>query len=177
MKKFTWLRRKQTGRPFFSAGFSLVEMVIALAVIAVTFIGLIGLLGVGLASNQTSSEQLGATNIADSIIADLRSTPSYIISSSGDSVRFGIPLPKMVTTAAAPLAGAAATVLYFDNLRNFIVKGGAAPSNAVYAANVYSAQVSSVGPSDLVRVTVSWPAAATAAPAGSLEVVTQFQIH
>jgi prepilin-type N-terminal cleavage/methylation domain-containing protein len=180
MKKLIWLRRGKPGRPFQVsnaplAGFSLVEMVVALAVIAVTFIGLIGLLGVGLASNQTSSEQLGATNITDSIIADLRSTPSYAFPYA--SARFGIPLPTTLTAMPTmPLSGATTTFLYFDNLRNFMSLGGAAPAGAVYKAQVALAQVNSIGPSDMVNVTVSWPAAAVT-PTGSLQVLTQFQIH
>jgi type II secretory pathway pseudopilin PulG len=170
-------------------GFSLVETVIAIAVIAVTFIGLIGLLGLGVATDQTSSEQTVANNIAASILADLRSTPTYSTTSS----RLGLTLPTApanattpVSTGATPLSGLTPTVLYFDNNAVFIspINPASAPANAVYVANVYLARIAYIGPTviqsnDIARVVVSWPAKTPAgtAPAGSVDVISQFLIH
>ncbi len=169
-----------------NAGFSLVEMAIAIAVIAVTFMGIIGLLGVGLETGQASTQQTVGTNIADAIIADLRSTPNFATT----SVRYGLTLPTPPTTpntSLTPLAGLTPAILYFDINGNFIspINASPAPTNAVFAARVYDAAIVSVGPAsstslaqtmDLVRVVVTWPAAA-AVPTGSLEVISQVRIH
>jgi prepilin-type N-terminal cleavage/methylation domain-containing protein len=183
------MSKQVRGRPFrvgrhsSADGFSLVELVIALAVISVTFIGIIGLLGLGLVNDENSSQQTGATNIADSIIADMRSTPSY--STSGKSPRFGITIPTTATTSPTPLAsgttGLVTSVLYFDSGSNFIQLGGALPGNAAYGAHVYAVEISPFSDSSrasyLVRVVVLWPAAATTAPAGNLDVISQYRTH
>jgi uncharacterized protein (TIGR02598 family) len=180
MNRCAWVKNRPSERPFSSDGFSLLEIVIAIAVVSVTFVGIIGLLGLGLASDETSSEQTSATNIADSIISDFRSTPSY--SSTGKSTRFGITLPTTTPgSAATPLAGLTPALLYFDASSNFISLGGAAPASAIYVARVYSTQINpfltdKTKTSYLVRVAVSWPAAA-AIPVGNLEVITQFSTH
>jgi prepilin-type N-terminal cleavage/methylation domain-containing protein len=166
-----------------ASGFSLIETVIAIAVIAVTFIGLIGLLGLGVVNDQTSSEQTVANNIAASILADLRSTPTY----STTSTRYKLTLPTSApASSAAPLSGLTASVLYFDNSPVFIsLNPASVPANAVYVANVYMTRIGSIGPAaslqsnDLARIVVSWPAktAAGTAPAGSIDVISQFLIH
>jgi prepilin-type N-terminal cleavage/methylation domain-containing protein len=162
-----------------AAGFSLMEMAIAVAVVAVTFIGIIGLLGVGLQTGQASTQQTMATNIADSIIADLRSTPAFSANSTLKSVRFQLPLPIPATTpytySGAPFAASNTSLVtstaYFDVAGNFIspINPATMPANAVYAAKVYDVPVVAVGPVPpsalsqvmvMVRVAVSWPAPA-----------------
>jgi len=171
------------------SGFSLIEVVIAIAVIAITFIGLIGLLGLGVANDQTSSQQTVANNIAASILADLRSTPTY--STTGQSSRYGITLPTTSpSSSTTPLSGLTPSVLYFDNNATFIppLNATPVPSNAVYVANVYLTRIAYVGltatssltqSNNMVRVVVSWPAQAPTgtAPAGSVDVISQFLIH
>jgi prepilin-type N-terminal cleavage/methylation domain-containing protein len=173
-------------------GFSLIEVVIAISVAALTFIGLIGLLGLGVANDQASSEQTVATSIAASILADLRSTPAY--STTGKSNRYGLTLPTTApNNSARPLGGLTtgtlqAPVLYFDNTATFIppINSTPVPANATYAASVYLARIAVIGPtstayllqsSDMARVVVSWPARTTTTPAGSVDVISQFLIH
>jgi len=171
-----------------ASGFSLIEVVIAIAVIAVTFIGLIGLLGLGVANDQTSSQQTVANNIAASILADLRSTPTY--STTGKSTQYGLTLPVTAPgSSATPLSGLTASVLYFDNSPVFIsLNPASVPANAVYVANVYMTRIGTAGPTatasltqsnDMARIVVSWPAKTPAgtAPAGSVDVISQFLIH
>ena len=188
------VRERARGSVAGASGFSLIEVVIAIAVIAVTFIGLIGLLGLGVVNDQTSTEQTVANNIAASIMADLRSTPTFSTTSS----RFGITLPTgpagpgtPISTSSQPLSGltagtTAAPVLYFDNNATFIppLNASTAPLNAVYVANVYLARIAYIGPTaiqsnDMVRIVVSWPAKTPAgtAPAGSVDAISQFVIH
>jgi prepilin-type N-terminal cleavage/methylation domain-containing protein len=164
-------------------GFSLVEVVIALSVVAITFIGLIGLLGSGVATEQTSTQQTIATNIAASILADLRSTPA---SGTGVSTRYSLTLPTPVATmVAAPLSGVTPTTLYFDNNATYLSTGGTVPANAAFVAKIYlvgNGYIGVVGtPSlqsnDMVRVVVSWPPQTTTVPVGSVDVISQFLVH
>jgi uncharacterized protein (TIGR02598 family) len=162
-------------------GFSLVEVVIALSVVAITFIGLIGLLGSGVATEQTSTQQTVATNIAGSILADLRSTPLYLPTST----RYGLTLPTPVaTTASAPLSGVTPTTLYFDNNSTYLSSGATIPANAAFVAKIYLIGNGYIGASsapsqctDMVRVVVSWPAQTTTVPVGSVDVISQFLVH
>ena len=173
-----WTRKSRSR----SWGFSLVEVVLALAVISFVFIGLVGLLGLGIANDQTSSEQTIANNIAASIVGDLRSTPAS--SSTGKSTRFGLPLPTTVSTSLTPMLGLTPSVLYFDNTETFIspINPGTVPANAAYVANVYLVCLLSTGApfpqnNDMVRVVVSWPAQTKTVPAGSIDIISQFLVH
>jgi uncharacterized protein (TIGR02598 family) len=161
-------------------GFSLVEVVIALSVVAITFIGLIGLLGSGVVTEQTSTQQTVATNIAGAILADLRSTPLY----SAASTRYGLTLPTPVATMSlSPLSGVTPTTLYFDNNSTYLSSGATVPANAAFVAKVYLAGNGYIGVSpsiqsnDMVRVVVSWPAQTTTVPVGSVDVISQFLVH
>jgi Tfp pilus assembly protein PilV len=168
-------------------GFSLIEAVVAISVVALTFTGLIGLLGVGVANDHASSQQTVATNIVASILTDLRSTPAY--STTGKSTRYGLTLPTTAPgNSAKPLSGLPASgtpVLYFDNTATFISLGGSVPANAVYVANIYMTRIAVIGPTstslfqsnDMARVLVSWPALTTTLPAGNVDVISQFLIH
>lgn len=172
-------------------GFSLVEMCVAIAVVAVTFMGIIALLGVGFTNVQTSSQQLVATNIAAAIISDLRSTPSYA-TTPVKSVRYSLALPtSTASSSTAPLSGITPYYLYFDNMQNVLGSpstgpASSVPSGAAYAACVYLTRISAIGSapttvesgdSDMARVVVYWPAQTTAVPAGNVEVVAQFGVR
>ena len=186
------------------SGFSLIEVVIALAVIAVTFIGLIGLLGLGVANDQVSTQQTIATNVAASILSDLRSTPAYAYGGTGSSTLYGLTLPTgpaaagtPVSNGTTPLNGAAVKTyyLYFDNSPSFLPlttpqaytsPQSPVPTGAIYAAAVYLTRVAYIGPTAtaslaqsnvMVRVAVFWPAQTTTVPAGNVDVVSQFLIH
>lgn len=181
--------KKYGGLKSASPGFSLIEVVIALAVVSVTFIGIIGLLGLGVASDQTANEQTVATMIASSIMSDLRGTPGNIPGTGGTysilskSTRFQVTMPTTDTTGSTPLGGVTPTVLYFDN------SGGATTSTAspTFKASVYLVRTSHVGSDTgnvgqsqytyLARVLVSWPAQTTTNPSGSVDIVSQFLIH
>ncbi len=190
-------RKRAVGLRATRTGFSLIEVVIAISIVALTFIGILGLLGVSVAANQTSSQQTIATNIAESILADLRSTPAYATKSS----RFGLSLPVLnAGTAVAPLSGVNPSYyLYFDNSPNFLplstptaygLAKTPVPTGAVYVANVYMTRICVTGPTsnatltpsllqsnDMVRVVVTWPAQATALPVGNVDVIAQFLIR
>jgi uncharacterized protein (TIGR02598 family) len=73
--------------------FSLVEVTLALGVMAFCLIAVFGLLPVGLNSNQAAIQQTRATDILMAVSTDLRST----LSTANSSPRFNIPIPGGTT--------------------------------------------------------------------------------
>lgn len=65
----TWGRR---GR----RGFSLVEVAIALGVVAFCLVAIVGILVVGLKSVATATQERAALVLADAVLVDIRSTPA-----------------------------------------------------------------------------------------------------
>jgi prepilin-type N-terminal cleavage/methylation domain-containing protein len=174
-------------------GFSLVEIVIALSIVAFAFLSIVGLLGVGLASDQNSTQQTTGTNIAAAIISDLQSTQNiggnatlYLY-----SPRFNISLPvpspgSVIVVPPNPLTGPTPTQVYFDNQggkttqdsttdpATFLAYVSVAPILLLSSASntngntVYMAHINVVWPAQLPQNT---PAV------GNVELVTQFQLH
>jgi type II secretory pathway pseudopilin PulG len=74
------------------AGFTLVEVAVAIGVIAFALLTLVALLPIGMKSNQISAEETRAVSILSAVEADLRNThPS--LESNGRSNIFGLDLP------------------------------------------------------------------------------------
>ncbi|HUB67960.1 MAG TPA: hypothetical protein VL981_10800 [Candidatus Methylacidiphilales bacterium] len=160
-------QKKQISVPG-ASGFSLVEVCIALAVVAFSFITLIGLLGAGVSTDQKAAQQTTATNILSSIVADLRSTPAYAYastytSSNGSGGSPATPHYKITLPAAPTTAGPSTTVtstsplstpletayLYFDANQNFLSPATTSnnpSSGAIYTAVVYLSPIVAVGP-------------------------------
>ena len=76
-------------RTFSLAGFSLVEVTLALGVTAFCLLALFGLLPLGLRANQNSISQTAAASVLSSVIADLRATPKTSSISSQYDITFG----------------------------------------------------------------------------------------
>ena len=76
-------------RPRERAGFSLVEVTLALGVMAICLIAVFGLLPAGLNSNQAAIQQTAASAVLTMISEDLHSTPK----TANSSLRFNIPIP------------------------------------------------------------------------------------
>ena len=72
-----------------SAGFSLVEVTLALGVAAFCLIALFGLLPLGVQTNQTSISQTAAASVLSSVGADLRATPKTSLRSPQYDITFG----------------------------------------------------------------------------------------
>ncbi|SDT93029.1 Verru_Chthon cassette protein B [Verrucomicrobium sp. GAS474] len=75
-------------------GFSLIEVVIALAVISFALLSTLALLPMGLKTNRISSEETRAVFILTELEADLRNT--HPAANGGKSRHFGLALPYMV---------------------------------------------------------------------------------
>ena len=75
--------------PDFPAGFSLVEVTLALGVAAFCLIALLGLLPLGMQTNQSAVSQTAAASILSSVVADLRATARSNPTSPQYDITFG----------------------------------------------------------------------------------------
>lgn len=152
-----------------SEAFTLVEVVIALGIAAVSMFALQGLIPSSLKVVKNATDQTAATTMLSSITQDLRNTPSGSNASPG----FGIPMPDLNNTNAAWLTS---TNLYLseDGL------GVLAPTQARYAAyvtltNAGSPNANNFNSLTTARIKVYWPATVDPSKAqGSVESVTFF---
>ena len=143
-----------------AAGFSLVEVTLALGVAAFCLITVFGLMAVGLMTQQASVRQTTATAIISQIVADL-----------GAATR----LPPGQQSKQFSLTGhwaaqATPDQLYFMTDGTFITGSTnqqTAPTNAVFGATVTYLKPPTETTS-LADITVTWPAQA-AVPTGSVE--------
>jgi type II secretory pathway pseudopilin PulG len=80
------------------SGFSIIEAVLALGVVAVSLIAILGLMPVSIKTNQNSQEQTTASAIATDILSDLYATSTTKSTSAHYSIP--IPLPGALATPA-----------------------------------------------------------------------------
>ncbi len=136
--------------------FSLVEVALALGIAAVALVAIIGLIPIGLNSNQASSEQTASAGLAAGIVADLRATPVAIPPEVKNSLRYQVPLP---------ISGSATHSIF---LREDGTVAGSIDANADASQDPrYRATLFITAPKDekqksatLVRILITWPALA-----------------
>ena len=150
-------------RIHFGAGFSLVEVTLALGVAAFCLLALFGLLPLGLQANQNSISQTAAASVLSSVIADLRATPRTSLTSSQYGITFGT-----------------AKSIYFDR------EGRAVTPTDPDATPRYRVTISfPAGPAGtfaptFVSLKLTWPALvdpATTTPAGIVEMFAALDRH
>lgn len=146
-----------------SAGFSLVEVTLALGVAAFCLITIFGLLPLGIQTSQSSISQTAAASLLSSVVADLRATPK----TSPTSLQYGI------------IFGAAKS-LFFDGEGRSVT---AADPNATprYRVTITfpSSPTGAFAPT-FVSLKVTWPALvdpATTNPVGSVETFAALDRH
>jgi uncharacterized protein (TIGR02598 family) len=177
-------------QPPTAAGFSLVEVALALGIAAFCLISVFGLLPVGLNTNSTTLEQANAASAAESILADLRATALTNPPQDQSSPYYQLTIP------AAPAASP-------GTMRTLFLRADGTPASSTtgpfqgqsidltqnphYRATIYFTSTSS--PSQLAsvpsktalaaRVLITWPAVADVIPSippanfvGSLEAMT-----
>lgn len=134
--------------------FSLIEVALALGIAAIALVAIIGLIPIGLNSNQASSEQTAAAGLAAGIVADLQATPVEIPPEVKNSLRYQVPLP---------ISGNTSHSLF---LREDGALAGGIDTDASQDAR-YRATLFITAPTDakqksatLVRVLITWPAMA-----------------
>jgi uncharacterized protein (TIGR02598 family) len=148
-----------------TAGFSLVEVTLALGVAAFCLIVLVGLLPTGLKTQQASAQQTIANEIMSEILGDLRADirlPPGQASHEGDS---GFGLHGHWAQMYAP------DTLYFDQQGSWLQLNGSPPAAATFRSKItylFPPNASTA----VANILVSWPAQvdpATVTPAGSVQ--------
>ena len=152
-----------------AAGFSLVEITLALGVAAFCLIAVFGLMAVGLQTQRAAVQQTKAnaiiSQIADDLRADVRLPPGQASKAQGQWSN----LHGHWAAVATP------DTLYFTNegKQTGSVNQSPAPTDAVFRAKItYYAPPTPGYTTALADVKVTWPAQvdpATATPAGSVE--------
>jgi uncharacterized protein (TIGR02598 family) len=130
-----------------SKAFSLIEVVLALAIMSFCLIVLLGLLPLSLATIKNASEETSGINVASMVVSDLKSTPSTNSASS----TYGLTLPTATAMASQ------AQVIYLD-------QAGGKLANATSAGARYKVTVTLSPPSAQNTIAglaqLSWPAQA-----------------
>ena len=138
-----------------TAAFSLVELVLALGIVAFCLFAVFGLMPVGMQTNRNATSQTAATNIIAAIVADLRTTPAAATTSPQFAITFGTD-----KTLYFDASGQASISLSPDSRYRLNITWNSAPTGLNYA---------------VLRVT--WPAQidpATTTPGGSVQIFAAF---
>lgn len=139
-------------------GFSLVEVSLALGVVAICLVTIFGLLPVGLQTAQISNQQVASADILSAVIADLRATPVTMPRGGATtSPQFAINIP------ANPVATATTSTLFFDG------GGVATPSTnslSRYRLTITFHPNTGTRAATLVNLKMTWPAEASLTNAG-----------
>jgi uncharacterized protein (TIGR02598 family) len=138
-----------------AAAFSLVELVLALGVVAFCLYAVFGLMPVGMQTNRNATSQTAATNIIAAIVADLRTTSAAATTSPQFAITFGTD-----KTLYLDASGQASTSLSPHSRYQLNIKWNSAPTGLHYA-----------------DLKVTWPAQvdpAITTPSGSVETFAAF---
>jgi uncharacterized protein (TIGR02598 family) len=125
--------------------FSLVEVTLALGIVAFCLIAVFGLMPIGVQTNRNATSQTAATNIMAAVVADLRATPRCV----GRSTQFQITLGTGPGCSSS-ISPSAAT-LYFDSSGQFATAPG---TNSRYQLDITWSGSSGLRYADL---NVTWP--------------------
>lgn len=167
----------------------MVELAMALGIIAFGLMAILALVPLGLQSNRTSAEETRATAILSNLEADLRNTHPSL--NGGRSRLYGLQLPYALdangqpvlnTAITAPTAALnATTTVGLDDTETPVALSGRPPYQA---SVIYTRFADTQGRSRLMaRLVVSWPGSADTSPAavtdpkrvqGSVELAVSF---
>jgi|SRR5436190_5630008 len=144
--------------PDFPGGFSLVEVTLALGIAAFCLITLLGLLPLGIQTNQNAVSQTAAASVLSSVVADLRATAKVNPTSSQYDITFGTE-----------------KLLYLDEQGRAVTPTdpNAAPRYRIMIT--FPASPEGLFAPTFVSLKITWPALADSAivpPAGFVEVFT-----
>jgi Tfp pilus assembly protein PilV len=158
----------------FQAGFSLVEVTLALGVVVFCLVTIMGLLAVGINTTHVSTVQTSAVNILTAVASDVEAapniTPSYTpVQAKGTkaetSLIYGIKLPAggagaLYATQALPAPAPTYTVIQSPI---YIGENGqvvTTAASALYQLNFWINASTATQQETFVRLIISWPAAA-----------------
>jgi len=139
------------------AGFSLVEVTLAIGVTAFCLLAVFGLLPIAQTSHQNASEQSVMSHLTSEILSDLKATRRTTPASSQNSPRFGLAVD-------APGSGSSIHTLFFREGGATI---GPADTDAAgadpaprYRATIFLAPPVDARSATTGRILVTWPAMA-----------------
>ena len=166
-----------------TAGFTLIEVTLALGVASFCLMTIFSLLPIGLNTNQNASEQTMAAGIATAISADLQGTAIPKPFTSGTptvSPKFNIPVPLI-----QPGSNSQTETLYLTQDGNMVgaVNPSTPPASSGsplrYQATVYVNPIPAAANKTVpVRILVTWPALASpSAAAGSFETMSSLNCN
>src|SRR5436189_4804035 len=113
---------------FPTAGFSLVEVTLALGIAAFCLLTVFALIPVAALTNRNATSQTAATNIMAAIVADLRTTPAVATTSPQFAITFGTD-----KTLYFDASGQASTSLGTDSRYRLNITWNSAPTGLNYA--------------------------------------------
>lgn len=145
------------------AGFSLVEVTLALGVAAFCLIALFGLLPLGIQTNQSAISQTAAASVLSSVVADLRATPKTSLTSPQYEITFG-----------------SERVLYFDGEGRSVTPTDPNATPRYRITITFPASPIGTFAPTFVSLKVTWPALvdpATITPAGFVETFAALDRH
>lgn len=153
---------------FGDRAFSLVEVVLALGIMAFCLVPLLALLPAGMKSNQVSAEEIRAVNLLTVLEADLRNT--HPAANQGKSQLFGLALPY-VTNASGLALNPALVTNTVSSANSIGLQDDETPTNYAasprprYQASVIYTSVPASGKAPTeARLIVNWPATNTIFP-------------
>jgi len=157
-----------SGKKAARAGFSLVEVTLALGIAGFCLLSIFALLPIGVKTNQTSFSQTAAATILSDVVADLRAAsaaPTCSVGCTSQLYSINIPAKNGSNTTAQHR--------YFDSegVANTLLQANSRYRLAItFPAGTYAT---------LADIKISWPAAVdptvtTNTPAGSIETVAAF---
>jgi uncharacterized protein (TIGR02598 family) len=139
------------------AGFSLVEVTLALGVAGFCLITLFGLLPLGVKTNQNSISQTAAAALLSSVMADLRATPK-----------------TSLTSRQYEITIATTKVLYFDAEGRAVTPGDPNASPRYRLTVTFPSNPGGTFAPTFVTLKVSWPALVDPATAAAVDFVETF---
>jgi uncharacterized protein (TIGR02598 family) len=145
------------------AGFSLVEVTLALGLAAFCLIALFGLLPLGIQTHQSSISQTAAASVLSSVFADLRATPKTSLTSPQYDIAFGT-----------------AKSLYFDGEGRAVTPTDPNATPRYRVTITFPASPVGAFAPTFVSIKITWPALvdpATTTPAGLVETFAAFDRH
>lgn len=149
-----------------SAAFSLIEITLALGVTAFCLVGILGMLPVGLKTQQAGVQQTKANAIISQILGDLRADVRLPPGQASKEQTSGLGLHGHWADVGTP------DTLYFTNegKQTGSVNAATAPADAVYRATI-TYRLPPTDTTSLAYITISWPAAQSnlTQAAGSIE--------
>ncbi len=143
--------------PSAKSGFSLVEITLALGVAAFCLVAILGMLPVGLKTQQAGAQQTTANAIISQIVADLRADVRLPPGKASKEATSGLGLNGHWAARATP------DTLYFTSEGKQTPNAGSVnvsppPSDAVYRATI-TYLFPPTATTSIAKIIVSWPAA------------------